>query len=114
MTIVTETAAIQTAVEALDTLLAQVASQVAALDVALLARRDAIRAEFKAEGVPAQVAENATSNADRDLCRAYLRGAAEPLLRLIDPLHPRIEPFPLDVFAARLNKLQSATMGHLV
>ena len=113
MTIVTETAAIQTAVEALDTLLAQVATQVAVLDSALLARRDAIHVEFAAAGVPAQVAVTEAANADRNLCRAYLRDAAEPLLRLIDPAHPRIEPFPLAVFTARLAKLQSAAMGRL-
>ncbi len=113
MSITSQTAAVQAAVVAIDALLADVASHVADLDRALLARRDAINAEFAAAGVPARVAQTVSANADRDIARVFLHSAAEPLLRLIEPSYPRINPVSLPEFSARLARLQAATMGHL-
>lgn len=112
-TIPQATAAIQAAVDALNPLLASVAAQIAALDAALLARHDAITAEFRAAGVPAPALASHTGGYERTLCQAYLTPAAEPLLRFLNPAHLRIEPFTLAEFTERLATVEAATQATL-
>jgi len=108
MTIATSAAAIQASIEKLDTLFAQINTEIVTLNDALLARHEAVLLEFAAAKLPAGLRRSHASGFDRSLCGAFLHSASAQVQRFINPQVGRIEAFSLEQFSERMTALQAA------
>lgn len=114
MTIATSAAAIQASIEKLDTLFAQINTEIVTLDDALRARHEGVLMEFAAAKLPAGLRRSHASGFDRSLCGAFLYSASAQVQRFINPQVGRIEAFSLEQFSERMTALQAAAENSIL